>query len=154
MNELQEYLKPEYIWAFIGVVLLIMELFIPGLVVFFFGVGALLVAAICLFANISLNVQLLVFLITSVAFLLALRNRLKGIFSGFSKSRPSMSQNPPEFIGEKVTVLQAITPIQPGMVEMHGTNWKARADVAISAGAVVEIIGSENLTLVVKPITS
>jgi membrane protein implicated in regulation of membrane protease activity len=148
----KDFLKPEYVWAIIGVVLLIMELFIPGLVVFFFGVGALLVAVICLFANISLNVQLLVFLITSVVFLLALRNRLKGVFSGFSKSRPNMSQNPPEFIGEKVTVMQAISPVLPGMVEMHGTNWKARAEVAIPAGAMVEIIGNENLTLVVKPI--
>lgn len=152
MDGLQAYLEPEYIWAFIGVVLLIMELFIPGLVIFFFGVGALLVAVICLFADIHINIQLLIFLITSVVFLLALRNRLKGVFSGFSKSRPSMSQNPPEFLGEKVTVLQPITPIQPGMVEMHGTNWKARAEVAIPAGTVVEIIGNENLTLVVKPI--
>jgi membrane protein implicated in regulation of membrane protease activity len=148
----KDFLKPEYIWAIIGVVLLIMELFIPGLVVFFFGVGALLVAVVCLVADIHINAQLLIFLITSVVFLLALRNRLKGVFSGFSKSRPSMSQNPPEFIGEKVTVMQAISPVLPGMVEMHGTNWKARAEVAIPAGAMVEIIGNENLTLVVKPI--
>jgi membrane protein implicated in regulation of membrane protease activity len=148
----KDFLKPEYVWAIIGVVLLIMELFIPGLVVFFFGVGALLVAVVCLVADIHINAQLLIFLITSVVFLLALRNRLKGVFSGFSKSRPSMSQNPPEFIGEKVTVLEAISPVLPGMVEMHGTNWKARAEVAIPAGAVVEIIGNENLTLVVKPI--
>ncbi len=154
MDGFEAYLKPEYIWAIIGVVLLIMELFVPGLVIFFFGVGALLVAVICLVADIHINAQLLIFLITSVVFLLGLRNRLKGVFSGFSKSRPSMSQNPPEFLGEKVTVLQAITPMQPGIVEMHGTNWKARAEVAIPAGAVVEIIGSENLTLVVKPITS
>jgi membrane protein implicated in regulation of membrane protease activity len=152
MDELQAYLKPEYIWAMIGVLLLIMELFIPGLVIFFFGLGALLVAVLCLFWNISLNWQLLIFLITSVVFLLGLRNWLKTIFSGFSKRRENPSQNQPDFVGERVTVQQSITPIQPGAVELHGTIWKARAEVAIAAGTVVEIIGNENLTLVVKPI--
>jgi inner membrane protein len=150
--DLKEFFKPEYVWALAGIFLLIMELFIPGLIIFFFGVGALLVAVICLFADISLNVQLMLFLITSIIFLLALRNWLKGVFSGFIKDRPDMSLNPPDFIGEKVTVLQAITPVMPGAVEMHGTNWKARADVNIPAGAMVEIIGNENLTLVVKPV--
>lgn len=146
------FLKPEYMWAVIGIFLLMMELFIPGLIVFFFGVGALLVAVVCVFAEININVQILLFLISSVVFLLMLRSWLKGVFSGFIKGRPDMSLNPPDFIGERVTVLQTITPVMPGTVEMHGTQWKARADVEISAGAVVEIIGNENLTLVVKPV--
>jgi inner membrane protein len=148
----KDFLKPEYMWSLLGILLLIMELFVPGLVIFFFGIGALLVAAVCVFTDVNINVQLMVFLITSVIFLLALRNWLKGVFSGFIKGRPDMSQNPPDFIGEKVTVLQAISPVMPGAVEMHGTNWKARADVEIPVGAIVEIIGNENLTLVVKPV--
>ena len=148
----KEFLKPEYIWAFIGVFLLILELFIPGLFIFFFGVGALTVAVICAFAGIGINVQLILFIVISVILLVVLRNWLKGVFLGFTRSKQDSSQNLSDFIGEKVVVQQTIAPFQPGIVELHGVNWKARADVSISAGQVVEIVGNDNLTLVVKPI--
>jgi membrane protein implicated in regulation of membrane protease activity len=82
---------------------------------------------------------------------MALRNWLRGVFLGFTRSQQDSSQNLQDFVGEKVVVQQAINPNQPGMVELHGTNWKARADVAISVGTIVEIVGNDNLTLVVKP---
>lgn len=149
----KDFLKPEYIWAFVGVFLLILELFIPGLFVFFFGIGALTIAIICAFTGININVQLILFLVISVVLLLALRNWLRGVFLGFTRSKQDSSQNLQDFVGEKVIVGQAISPTQPGQVELHGVNWKARADVAIPVGAVVEIIGNESLTLIVKPVS-
>lgn len=146
-----EFLKAEYIWAIIGVFLLIMELFIPGLFVFFFGVGALAVGILCVFIEIGINTQLLLFIATSVVLMLVLRNWLKGVFLGFTRGRQDSSQNLQDFVGEKVPVTEAINPLVPGMVELHGTNWKARAERAIAVGTVVEIIGNDNLTLIVKP---
>ena len=43
-----------------------------------------------------------------------------------------------EFIGERATVIEAITPRAGGKVEFHGTNWEACADGDIAAGAVCE----------------
>ncbi len=146
-----EFLKAEYIWAIIGVFLLIMELFIPGLFVFFFGVGALAVGILCVFVDIGINTQLLLFIAISVVLMLVLRSWLKGIFLGFTQGKQDASQNLSDFLGEKVPVTAAISPLIPGTVELHGTAWKARADRAIAVGTVVEIIGNDNLTLIVKP---
>jgi membrane protein implicated in regulation of membrane protease activity len=148
----KDFLKPEYIWAFVGVFLLIMEVFMPGLIVFFFGVGALVVAIACAIWHITINTQLILFMMTSVVLLIALRRWLKGVFMGFTSDSQDSQKNTQDFVGKKVIVIQAISSIQPGIVELNGTNWKAAAQTAIEAGSVVEILGNDNLTLLVKPV--
>jgi membrane protein implicated in regulation of membrane protease activity len=150
--EWNDFLKPEYIWAMIGVFLLIMEVFMPGLIVFFFGVGALVVAIVCAIWHVGINTQLILFIVTSVVLLAVLRRWLKGIFMGFTSDSQDSQKNPQDFVGKKVLVIQAINPVQPGTVELNGTNWKASAETPIAAGAVVEIVGNDNLTLLVKPV--
>ncbi|MCK4689902.1 MAG: NfeD family protein, partial [Candidatus Marinimicrobia bacterium] len=80
MEAIREFLKPELIWFLLGLVMLLMEFVLPGLIIFFFGVGACIVALICLILPISLNLQLVIFIISSVILLLTLRKWLKGIF--------------------------------------------------------------------------
>ena len=152
MDGFKDFLKPEYIWAFIGVFLLIMEVFMPGLIVFFFGVGALVVAIACAIWHITINAQLILFIVTSVVLLVALRQWLKGVFLGFTSNSQDSQKNTQDFVGKKVVVIQTISPIRPGIVELNGTNWKAAAETTIAAGAVVEIVGNDNLTLLVKPV--
>lgn len=124
----------------------------PGLIVFFFGVGALVVAIVCAIWHVSINTQLILFIVTSVFMLVALRRWLKGLFMGFTSNTQDSQKNTQDFVGKKVVVIQAINPAQPGIVELNGTNWNAASDTAIAAGAVVEIVGNENLTLLVKPV--
>jgi len=47
-DSIKEYLKPELIWFLAGLLLLLLEFAAPGLIVFFFGVGACIVAIVCL----------------------------------------------------------------------------------------------------------
>jgi membrane protein implicated in regulation of membrane protease activity len=148
----KDFLKPEYIWAIVGVFLLIMEVFMPGLIVFFFGVGALVVAMVCAIWHVTINTQLILFIVTSVVLLAALRRWLKGVFIGFTSDSQDSQKNTQDFVGKKVVVIEAISPVQPGVVELNGTNWKAAAETAVAAGAVVEIVGNDNLTLLVKPV--
>ncbi len=84
MEWLKEFLKPELIWFLIGLLLLLAEFMIPGLIVFFFGVGAWIVAVCCLATDITLNVQLLIFIISSMLLLVLLRSWVKGIFTGYA----------------------------------------------------------------------
>ena len=150
METLKEFLKPELIWFLVGIALLVMEFVLPGLIIAFFGVGACVVAFVCLLTDISLNAQLLIFIGSSVLLLLCLRKWLKGIFMGHINSKQNMREDLEEFVGERVVVKENITPPLAGKVEFHGTNWQAQADEEIAAGAVVEIIGKDNLTLKVK----
>ena len=150
MKQLKEFLKPELIWFLVGLVLLIMEFALPGLIIGFFGIGAWIVALVCLITDIGINTQLIIFIISSVLSLLLLRKWLKGVFVGHVKSKQDMTADLNEFIGERVVVKEKITPKAGGKVELHGTNWEAYADEEIEAGAIVEIIEKDNITLKVK----
>ena len=153
MDAIKDFLKPELIWFLVGLVLFVLEFIMPGLIIGFFGIGAWIVAIICLvsvYIDGSINAQLIIFIIASVLSLLLLRRWLKGIFIGHVKSKQDMTEDLNEFIGERVVVKVKITPKAGGKVELHGTNWEAEADEEIAEGTVVEIIAKDNLTLKVK----
>jgi len=152
MEWLREFLKPELIWFLIGLLLLLAEFMIPGLIVFFFGVGAWIVAVCCLLTDVTLNVQLLIFIISSVLLLVLLRSWVKGIFTGHVTARQNLQEELSEFIGERAIVTQTITPKLAGKVELHGTNWVAEADVEIVEGTAVEVVAKKNITFKVKPV--
>jgi membrane protein implicated in regulation of membrane protease activity len=153
MEALKEILlKPELIWFLVGFVLLMFEFALPGLIIFFFGVGAWVVATVCLVTEVELNTQLLIFLATSILSLVFLRTWLKGIFLGHSKSKQDMTQDLGEFVGEHAVVKEKITPNLPGKIELHGTRWAAQADHDIEEGMTVEVISKDNLTFKVKTV--
>ena len=122
----------------------------PGLIIFFFGVGAWLVALICLFTDISINLQLTLFLIASILLLISLRKWLKNIFVVRTGQKQSTDELLQEFVVKKAVVTREIYPQAGGKVEFHGTNWNAEADEIINRGTSVEIIGKNNITLKVK----
>jgi membrane protein implicated in regulation of membrane protease activity len=150
MENFKEWLKPELIWFIAGLIMLLTEFAMPGLIIFFFGVGAWLVALICLFTDISINLQLTLFLIASILLLVSLRKWLKNIFVGRTGQKESADELLQEFVGEKAVVTREIDPQTRGKVEFHGTNWNAEADQIIDEGTSVEIIGKNNITLKVK----
>jgi membrane protein implicated in regulation of membrane protease activity len=150
MDTIKDFLRPEIIWFLVGLVLLIMEFVLPGLIIAFFGVGAWIVALVCLITEIPINTQLIIFIVSSVLSLLCLRKWLKGVFIGHSVSKQDLKEDLEEFIGQKAVVKEKITPKAGGKVEFHGTNWLAEADEEIAVETVVEIVGKENITLKVK----
>ncbi|TFG45490.1 MAG: NfeD family protein [Candidatus Brocadiia bacterium] len=150
MDALKDYLKPEIIWFIIGIVLLLLEFGLPGLIVFFFGLGACITAAVCLFKEISINAQLIIFILTSVLSLALLRKWFKSIFIGHTSSKQELSEDLADLVGQKAVVIEKIMPKLPGKVELHGTNWQAQAEDKIEAGTIVVVTGKEGLTLNVK----
>jgi membrane protein implicated in regulation of membrane protease activity len=147
---IKDFMKPEIIWVLAGLLLLLMEFAVPGLIIFFFGIGAWVVAATCLFADISINTQLIIFIVSSLVFLASLRKWLRGIFVGHTYSKQMGAQDMHDTIGQKATVTEDILPPHSGRVELHGVLWTAQAAANIDAGQIVEIIDQESLTLTVK----
>lgn len=155
MDFIKEFLRPELIWFLIGLVMLLLEFTLPGLIIFFFGVGAWVVAILCFtssYVHDSINMQLLIFLVSSVMSLLVLRKWLKGIFHGHTDLEQDLTQDMEEYIGQRAVVITKIIPKTGGKVEFHGTNWKAEADMEIEEGVIVEILSKDNLTLKVREI--
>ncbi|MFC1633722.1 NfeD family protein [Planctomycetota bacterium] len=150
MDAIKGLLTPEVIWFLVGLVLLVMEFMLPGLIIGFFGVGAWIVAIVCLITDIGINAQLGIFIASSVLSLLVLRRWLKGVFLGHAGSKQDLTHNLEEFVGQRAVVKEKILLKLGGKVEFHGSNWEARADEEIAEGMVVEIVGKDNITLKVK----
>jgi membrane protein implicated in regulation of membrane protease activity len=152
MNLSNEFWDPTVIWFAVGLVILVLELAVPGLILFFFGIGAWLVALLTLLFDININIQLLIFFISSVILLFSLRQWVRQLFTGKMGISKNDEESSGDLVGERATVVEAIIPPSNGRVEIHGTNWTAESDIEIKAGDIVEIIGMKNLTLKVKKI--
>ena len=145
-----DWLTPELLWFLIGLILILLEFGIPGVITVFFGIGAWLVALLCLLFNIPLNLQIIVFIIGSIIPLILLRKWFKQLLDGRSIVGPVDLDELEEFLGKKVIVTEEITPDRRGRVEFRGSTWKAEAYEKIAVGTTVEIVDKNNITLIVK----
>jgi len=141
--------RPELIWFLIGLLLFLMELVIPGFFIFFFGLGAWVTALVCLIAEPGTNLQIIIFAITSVLSLVALRRIIQKKFF-YNKDNISDAVED-EFTGKEGIALTGFGPGRKGKVEFKGTTWDAESKFEISKKQSVVIINKESFKLNVKP---
>ncbi|HRE40423.1 MAG TPA: NfeD family protein [Ignavibacteria bacterium] len=148
MNEIEIL---SLVWFIVGIILLLSELIIPGFVIFFFGIGALVTSLIIFFVGIeSVPIQILIFLLSSILSLVLLRKYFSKLFKGKVDNKEELKD---EFLGKKCLVINEIKPNSlKGKVELNGAIWEADSEFFIERGVTVEIIGRNNITLIVKPV--
>ena len=140
---------PWLLWFLAGGVLLLMELFVPGFVLFFFALGAWTAALCAGLFGVGPNGQILVFLVASILSLVSLRSLVKKVFSG-DKTSGDRTDQVMAPSGTTCMVVAAIVPPAEGKVKYSGTSWRAIAAERIEAGEMVEIIRQEGLLMTVK----
>lgn len=141
--------RPELIWFLAGLALFLLELVVPGFVIFFFGFGAWVTALICLMFHPGTNLQIVIFAITSVLSLVALRRIIQKKF--FYGKNDGVDTVEDEFTGKEGIALSDFGPKKKGKVEFKGTNWSAESDSEITEGQAVIIIKKSSFNLIVKP---
>jgi inner membrane protein len=141
--------KPEIVWFIIGLALFLLELVMPGFVIFFFGVGAWITAILCLITDPGINLQVIVFAVTSVLSLLVFRKMIQKKFFYVREDRSEAVED--EFTGKEAVAKTDFGADGYGKVEFKGTSWKAESTSAINTGQTVIIIEKENFTLKVEP---
>jgi membrane protein implicated in regulation of membrane protease activity len=141
--------RPEVIWFIIGLVLLLLELVMPGFVIFFFGIGAWITALVCLFANPGINLQVIIFALSSVLTLLIFRRMIKNKFLYNRDDRSEAVED--EFTGREAVAIEDFGSDRKGKVEFKGTSWDAESGSDVKAGETVVIIEKENIKLKVEP---
>ena len=143
--------NPELFWFIIGLILFLAELVIPGFFIFFFGLGAWVTALVCLIGDPDsiTNIQILIFAVTSVLALIALRRIIQKKFF-YSKGNQS-EEVEDEFTGKEALAITDFGPDKNGKVEFKGTTWKAESKSEIKEGQTAVIVDKENFTLIVKP---
>jgi len=131
-----------YLWVLAGILLACLEIFTPGFVVIFFGIGALMTGILALiFPGLNQNLlwQFIIWAISSVGSLALFRRFFKKTFHG------------KEIIGQVAEVTETVSPSKAGWVKFQGTLWKAISyDATCHPGDVVEIMKKDNLTLIVS----
>lgn len=150
---MEGFYRSEIIWCFIGIVMLMSEFICPGFVILFFGIGALAVALICMFTGISINAQILIFLVVSLITLFSLRKWVKNVFRGIATCKNRMQKNIDSYVGETAKVVEEIKVNSTGRIEFHGTTWNAISPTDIPKGTTVVIEEQNNLTFKVRPFT-
>ncbi len=140
---------PGLIWLTIGVLLLILEMLLPGFVLFFFGIGALITFLCSWLFQPSLTIQLAIFLVSSLVSLFTLRGFIKRTFLGGSTE--GTEDHAIANGGEAVIVTETIDPPMEGRVKYSGTFWRAIAEEKIDEGEPATIVAQDGLIMKVKP---
>jgi membrane protein implicated in regulation of membrane protease activity len=141
--------SPAFWWAIVGVGLMLCEFAVPGLILFFFGLGGLFTALLVWLVPMSLTLQLVVFTMASLVVLFGLRRLLKPVFTGraIDVNETDYSEG---MAGQEANVAEAISPEAAGRVVLNGTGWKAESEEVLSVGQAVVVTGQKSLTLIVK----
>jgi membrane protein implicated in regulation of membrane protease activity len=141
--------RPELFWFILGLVLFLLELALPGFIIFFFGLGAWATALICLFANPGTNLQIVIFAVFSVISLMGLR---KIIQKKFFYNKGTQSEDvEDEFTGKEAIAKDDFGGVKHGKVEFKGTTWTAESESKINEGQRVTIIEKDSFKLIVEP---
>ena len=129
-----------------AVLLSALEIVAPGFVLLPFGLGAA-VAALAGALGASVPVQIIVFLLASLAFFLGLRplsRRLNAVGPG--------GVGADRLVGATGTVLEAIEPRDVGMVRIDREEWRAEAATAaeLAPGTPIEVVEVRGTRVVVR----
>jgi membrane protein implicated in regulation of membrane protease activity len=136
-------LSPSLIWFLVGVVFLIAELLIPGFILIFFTAGCWIVGFAVWLTDIELSIQLLIFIVSSLALLFALRKYSMKTFKGTTRDDLD-DRYADSKIGKTAIVTKEISPNIPGEIKVMGSFWRAISDINIEEGQSVLIVSQES----------
>ncbi|SDX10371.1 NfeD family protein [Thiocapsa roseopersicina] len=139
---------PASLWTLIGVLLILSELALPGVIAVFFGIAALLIGLL-LFIDVPIDppAQILLFGVLGAGLLLLARHRLKPWFRGQVETGGGGSEVLPEGTRARAQTdfLQGA-----GVVTLNGVRWNAESPDPIHAGDPVWLTGRRGLVLIVS----
>jgi membrane protein implicated in regulation of membrane protease activity len=141
------------LWTVLGVVLVIAEIFTPGFVLLWFGVGALAAAFAGLVGIDSLPLQFLIFAIVSVALTAASRTIFVNYFSR-EKTGADLKSGVDGLPGKIGTVVSSSRgALNEGAVKVFGSTWTAypaEGEEPLEAGERVEVERVQGASIYVR----
>lgn len=146
-------LHPALYWLIIGVILFILELVLPGFILFFFATGAFITALIAYLFPLGAAWQLALFMAASLLTLVLLRDLIQ---KRFFTAPPGQQETDIDQVlispGERGVVSTAIVPPAEGRIKCAGSSWRATADERIEEGEIVAVIRQQGLVIHVEKV--
>ncbi|MFN0087272.1 MAG: NfeD family protein [Blastocatellia bacterium] len=113
------------IWLILAAIFIAAEVFTPGFFLLWFGVGALIASLLALLGVGSFAVHMIIFLVVSVALVVASRTILERFFTR-KDDASRLPSGIDTMIGKiGLVVEQSHGPMQEGAVKVHGSVWTA-----------------------------
>lgn len=148
-------IDPALYWLIIGVMLFFLEMAVPGFVLFFFALGALVTALVAWLTPVSVAWQLALFISASLVSLLSLRGVIQKKFLSSTSDAEDEEIDEDVFLavaGERGVVSSTINPPAEGQIKYSGTFWKATADEQIEEGEIISVVKQEGLVIHVEKV--
>ncbi len=139
-----------WFWTVLGFVLILAEIILPGAIVIFLGLAALLVA-VCLYLGLITGwvSALTLWFISSLVLIISLRHLLQKLIQGDVET-----QNTDEDLdafGALAIVTEKIDPDAEGRIDFRGSSWQAKCfEGSLLPGTKVKIISREDITWIVE----
>lgn len=146
-------IHPALYWLVIGVILFVLELVLPGFVMFFFAMGALVTALIAYLFPLGAAWQLALFMAVSLLSLFMLRDLIRKRF--FTKPHDEQEADTDQALiasGEKGVVSVTISPPGEGRIKCAGSSWRATADERIDEGEIIAVVRQKGLIIHVEKV--
>lgn len=143
----------DWIWLGGGFALMLMELLLPGLVVIWLGLGAVLVAGLRWLGIIEgLTPSFMVWFISSLSFLIFLRRFFTKYLPG--EVTANYSDEDRDAFGAIVEIVESVTSgSDQGRIKYGGTTWSASCiEGEIKVGQKARITARDNLVWIVEPL--
>ena len=136
-------------WWVAGVLLLIVEMLVPGLIFLWFGLAAGLVGLTLLaFPEMTWQVQLLIFAALSVISLVAGRSFLRR--RPIETDRPTLNRRGEQYVGRHFTLEEPVVN-GLGKIKVDDSIWKIEGESDLPVGARVRVTAVDGTILTVEP---
>ena len=138
------------IWLVLFVAMLIVEGLGPSLVSIWFSLGALISLILSFIPNVEWWIEVVVFVVISVATLIALRPIIRRYYK-----RNNYNTNIDSYAGKRGYVIEDITYLRPGAVKIGDVSWTAipaDKDQKILEDEVIEVVRVSGNKLIVKKV--
>lgn len=142
-------------WLALGLILLLSELAMPGLLALFLGAAALLVSGMSALGLIdTLGASIFAWMGLSVGLTLGLRSTVRRLLPAETK-RAAVDEDVAA-IGAEVEVVVAVNPNDAtGRIRYQGTSWSATSTSGVlPAGSRARLVVRDNLVWLVEPATT
>lgn len=136
-------------WWILGFVLLIVEIFAPGVFFLWIGLAAIVAGTIALFVPLSWQVQIIVFGVLAVVFAV-LGRRLYARF-GKTGDAASLNERGEQLVGRTFTLSDDLTDGE-GRLKIGDTFWLVHGSDTLVAGSKVIVTGTKGTILLIEAV--
>lgn len=137
-------------WMVLGAVLIGLEILLPGTLLMWFGIAAILTGGVLALTGVGFAWQLMVFGAIAVIVIFPVRRLARRFLPGDEDEAAALNRRGAEMVGRKVTITEDVVN-GAGAARFGDTRWTVRSEASMRAGDTAVIVRVEGATLHVEP---